>query len=68
MNKMKFIVFALIVLFIVDVSMFIVFLKSSEHYGTNTSETPSNDMHKDAKISIIIEHGELMIIEKKDDK
>lgn len=66
MNKMKFIVFILIVLFIVDVSMFAILVRSLEHIGTNKEPMVSNEMTSESTpITIHINHGELMIIDKK---
>lgn len=66
MNKMKFVVFGLIALFIIDMSMFIVFFRVSDKYKTvdNTTQGP---VTATGPITITITHGEIMIVEKKTD-
>jgi hypothetical protein len=67
MNKMKFVVFGLIALFIIDMSMFIVFFRVSDKYKTTQNAEYHGPVTATGPITITITHGEIMIVEKKKD-
>lgn len=64
MNKVKLTIMALIVLFVIDLSLFFVFLSSSRHLKTEENENITEPLAKDAKsFTINIPRGEIIIVE-----
>ena len=64
MNKIKITIIALIVLFVIDLSLFFVFISSSRHLKTEENHKIVDTLPKDAKsFTINIPRGEIIIVE-----